>query len=119
MKNFFILLLFFSQNNWLNADSLMDIPDDIVDDWDEALIIQENIQNERFEQDKQAQQNKYYQQKNRINKPLKVKKRYKYKRLKKTQQVSVKAYTQNISLKPYKSPLQKPVLYQKIYIKHK
>jgi hypothetical protein len=129
-KLFFILTFFLHQVNYLSADPLMDIPDDIVHDWDEGYILEQKvyeqgveeqaIDEERVKEAVQTQQNKSHQQnKSYQQKSVTVKNTGKFKQLKNNQQTNVKKYTQDINLKPYKSPLQKPVLYQKIYIKDK
>lgn len=85
----------------INAETSLDIPDDIVNDWDEAVIEQEKEQQYQREQRK-ASNNSFTV----INKNLHTRRLEKKRRKPGTS-------------KSYKSPLHKPILYQKIYIRDK
>jgi len=108
-KRILFIFVFLSLNmfkaNSVTATSSLDIPDDIVQDWDEAVI----------EQDKDRQ-NKYYQRKSN-NKALQPRSKKLKRTLKPKTVKQIKAKPK--IKKTYKSPLHKPILYQKIYIREK
>jgi len=106
---FIFALLSLFQINSIYAEPSSDIPDEIVNDWDEVIIEKDN---EVLQQQLEQKQYEYNRQKALKNNSRKNKKNYKKKQLKYTK-VKAKA------AKVYKSPLHKPILYQKIYIRDK
>ena len=101
------LFLGLFQLNFIKAEESLDIPADIINDWDEVVI----------EQDRQISQEIVP-----LKEPQRVSKKYQKKNsaaIKKTKTLKQFKKKKTKPLKSYKSPLHKPILYQKIYIRDK
>jgi hypothetical protein len=103
------LYLCLLQVNFIYAEASLDIPDDIVDDWDEA-VIEQNRKN--IQKAVPAKKHQTARPKNLKNNSIIINENFQRKQQQKTQSAAK-------TLKPYKSPLHKPILYQKIYIREK